>query len=117
LRRDQIDANETGHLFRLGYWIPVGSSLGYDSLAARIFEKKPFPSTMEEVPAEAWITSSWLIDGALISEQTVAMPSYGACLTLLWARRELENRPSEADELLSELEPEEFTLNRERWPR
>ncbi len=45
------------------------------------------------------------------------MPNYNACLTLLWARRDLENRPTEADELLSELDPEGFTLNRKRWPR
>ena len=102
---------------RFAYWIPVGSSLGFGSLASRIFENKPCPNTLEEVHAEDWITSSWLIDGALISEQTIAMPNYGACLTLLWAKRDLENRPSEADELLRELEPEEFSLNRKRWPR
>jgi uncharacterized protein DUF955 len=102
---------------RFAYWIPVGSNLGYDSLAARTFQNKSIPATMEEVPAEAWIDSSRLIDDAIISEQTIAMPSYGACLTLLWARRELENRASEADELLSELDPEGFTLNRKRWPR
>jgi hypothetical protein len=102
---------------RFAYWIPVGNKLGLDSIAYRVHENKPSPNTMEEVPAEEWIASDWLIDGALISEQTIAMPNYGACLSLLWARRDLENRPSEADELLQELDPEGFTLKRKRWPR
>jgi hypothetical protein len=95
----------------------VGNKLGFDSIAYRVHENKPSPNIMEDVPAEEWIASDWLIDGALISEQTIAMPNYDACLSLLWARRDLENRPSEADELLRELDPKGFTLNRKRWPR
>lgn len=102
---------------KFSYWIPVGSGVGFDSLAIRVFQGELVPDTMEEVPAEDWIASDWLIDGATVSEQTVAMPTYGACLTLLWVRREIENKRSEDNELLPELDPEGFTLNRKRWPR
>jgi hypothetical protein len=72
---------------------------------------------MEEVPAEAWIKSSWLKDDAVVSEQTIPMPSYEGCLTLIWIRRSIEDRPTPEDELLRELSPDDFTIKRRRWPR
>jgi hypothetical protein len=48
---------------------------------------------------------------------SLTSPTYNGCLSLLWARRSIENRPSAEDELLPELDPEGFTLNRKRWPR
>ncbi len=71
---------------------------------------------MEELPAEEWISSSWFKDDATNWEQSISMPNYNGCLSLLWARRSIENRPSAEDELLPELDPENFTLNRKRWP-
>ena len=72
---------------------------------------------MEEVPAEAWIKSSWLKDDAVVSEQSILMPSYEGCLSLIWIRRAIEQKPTAEDELLPELDPEGFTVNRKRWPR
>jgi hypothetical protein len=45
------------------------------------------------------------------------MPNYDGCLSLIWVRRPIENRPSAEDELLRELDPQDFTINRKRWPR
>ena len=87
------------------------------SIAYRAYEGKPLPAEMEEVPAEAWIKSSWLREDAVVSEQTVPMPSYDGCLSLIWVRRPIEDRPTAEDELLRELDPDDFTIKRKRWPR
>ena len=99
------------------HFIEVGKKIDFDSIARRAYEGKPLPGEMEDVPAEAWVKSSWLREGAVISEQTVPMPSYNGCLSLIWVRRPIEDRPTAEDELLRELNPDDFTTRRERWPK
>jgi hypothetical protein len=99
------------------HFIEVGKEIDFDSVAYRAYEGKPLPGEMEEVPAEAWIKSSWLKEDAVVSEQTVQMPSYNGCLSLIWVRRPIEDRPTAEDELLRELSPDDFTTRRKRWPR
>lgn len=98
-------------------FIEPGAPLGYDSLALAAHEGRPVSGEMEEVPAENWIKSSWLKDGAMVSEQSILMPSYDGCLSLIWVRRPVEHKPTAEDELLAELDPQGFTLNRKQWPR
>jgi len=98
-------------------FIEPGASLGFDSLALAAYEGRTLTGEMEEVPAESWIKSSWLKDDAVVSEQSILMPSYEGCLSLIWIRRPIEQKPTADDELLPELEPEGFTVNRKRWPR
>ena len=98
-------------------FIEPGASLGFDSLALAAHEDRTLTDQMEEVPAEAWIKSSWLKEDAVVSEQSIFMPSYEGCLSLIWIRGAIEQKPTVEDELLPELDPEGFTLNRQRWPR
>ena len=97
-------------------FIEPGAPLGFDSLALAAHQGRIPPGEMEEVPADAWIKSSWLKDDAVVSEQSILMPSYEGCLSLVWVRRPIEQKPSADDELLPELDPEGFTVNRKRWP-
>jgi hypothetical protein len=76
-----------------------------------------FPAKMEEVPAEPWIKCSWLKEDAVISEQTVPMPSYNGCFSLIWVCCPIEDRPTVEDELLREFNPDDFTIRCKRWPR
>ena len=99
------------------HFIEIGKEIDFDSIAYRAYEGKPLPGEMEEVPAEAWTQSYWLKKGAVMSEQTVPMPSYDGCLSLIWVRRPIEDRPTSEDELLRELSPEDFTIRRKHWPR
>jgi hypothetical protein len=98
-------------------YIEPGASLGFDSLALAAHEGRTLTDHMEEVPAEAWIKSAWLKEDAVVSEQSIYMPSYEGCLSLIWIRRAIEQKPTVEDELLPELDPEGFTVNRKRWPR
>lgn len=99
------------------YFIEAGKDVAFDSIAYRSYKGKALLKEMEEVPAEAWIKSFWLREDALVCEQTVAMPNYDGCLSLIWVRHSIENRPSVEDELLRELDPQDFTISRKRWPR
>jgi hypothetical protein len=99
------------------HFIEVGKEIDFDSVAYRAYESKPIPAEMEEIPADAWIKSSWLREDAVVSEQTIPMPSYEGCLSLIWVRRPIEDRPTAEDELLGELDPDDFTIKRKRWPR
>lgn len=99
------------------HFIEVGKEVDLDSVAHRVYESKTLPTEMEEVPAEAWIKSYWLKENATVSEQCVVMPFYRGCLSLIWIRRPIEDRPTADDELLRELSPDDFTLGRKRWPR
>lgn len=102
---------------RFAHWVPVGQNLGPDSFAAKVFEGRAVPKEMQEVAAEDWISSYWLLEDAVIWEQSIAMPNYKGCLSLLWVKREIERRPTAEDELLQELDPAEFTHRRKKWPR
>lgn len=44
------------------------------------------------------------------------LPWYDSVITLLWVKREITKGEREEDSLLAELDPEEFTLRRKRWP-
>lgn len=99
------------------YFIQPGNTVGFDTQAYRAFQGNVLASEMQEVPAEEWIASTWLRKDAVVSEQSQSMPFYNGCLSLVWVRRPVENRPTEEDELLAELDPEGFTIRRAKWPR
>ena len=102
---------------RFTHFVEVGKEIDPASVAYRAYEGKSLPNGMEDVPAAAWISSYWLKEDAEVSEETISMPAYEGCLSLIWARRPIENRPTPEDELLRELSPDDFTIKRERWPR
>lgn len=99
------------------HFIKPGNAIGSETQAYRAFQGKTLSSEMEEVPAEDWISSTWLRKGAVVSEQSQAVPFYEGCLSLVWVRRPIEDRPTEEDELLPELDPEGFSIRRSKWPR
>ncbi len=99
------------------YWVRVGQELGEESLASKLLLRVSNRSDLEDVPAAEWISSSWLREGAELKEQTIAMPSYNGCLSLLWANRKIEDKPSSDDSLLEELDPNRFdSSQRKTWP-
>ena len=103
----------------LQFLMPLKSLPSPVSIAGRLFAGESFPDGvgMQEVDADAWFYPS---NAALIGtlyEDSIYLRNYAAVFTLLWAvDLEEEKRESMQDELLDELDPEEFTLNRKRWP-
>lgn len=95
-------------------WVRKGN-VREESYAFDAFEGKPIPATFESVPASAWLFENGLKPDARILEHSVPMPGYDGVLTLLLISEEIEDR-SDSDKLLDELDPEEFSSRRKKWP-
>ncbi|MHB8656311.1 MAG: ImmA/IrrE family metallo-endopeptidase [Terriglobia bacterium] len=95
-------------------WIRKGEVSNH-TYAADCFKGKAVPDRLEPVPATAWLFDKGLREDARVWEQSVALPTYAAVLSLLVLREpvEAEDDSAPAEE---ELDPNEFTLNRTRWP-
>jgi hypothetical protein len=86
------------------------------SYARAAYEGKDVPGDPEPVAADEWIDNWNLREGAEIWEQSLRLHSYDSVITLLWIKREIVQTTTEEDSLLDELDPEDFTLRRKRWP-
>lgn len=69
------------------------------------------------VSAEAWLDDSHLKAGSKIYEDSVFQQHYNSVLTILTINEPLTDKDMEdEDQLLEELDPDEFTIDRRRWP-
>jgi len=69
------------------------------------------------VPADAWLFEQNLREGASIWEHSFFLRSYAQVLTLLELRERVEVTTDYDEDEGEELDPEEFTLRRNKWPR
>lgn len=84
-----------------------------DCLAGREVPDRP-----QQVSASLWLESHNVSNDALIWEQSKALPTYSSALTLLWIKDRIEIYSDDDESIaLDELDPEQFTVNRRRWPR
>jgi Zn-dependent peptidase ImmA (M78 family) len=95
-------------------WIPK-SELSDATFAADCFRHRSVPDRLEPVPASAWLFEKGLREDARIWEHSIPLPNYGAVISLLVMREPVEARDDSAP-AEEELDPNEFTLNRRRWP-
>jgi hypothetical protein len=88
-----------------GFFIERGKYLEKGTFARALFEgagdehDSPCP-----VPADLWIESRRLNEGAEIWEQSIFLRNYRSVLSLLWIKEPISS-PDEADDLLPELDP------------
>ena len=66
--------------------------------------------------AEAWLEGNSPRE-ATVFEETRCMKWYDGALTLLWIAEPPSESPSPHGDPEADLDPEEFTLRRKRWPR
>lgn len=103
----------------LPFLMPVKSLPSPVSIAGRLFGGETFPdgAGMQEVDADAWFYPSNAGRIGTLYEDSIYLQNYLSVFTLLWAVNLQEDKDeSMQEELLDELDPEEFTLNRKRWP-
>jgi hypothetical protein len=86
-------------------------TLAYDLFAGNASTEAAF------VPADAWLYKHNLREGASIWEHSISLPSYDQVLTLLELRERVEVVTDYAEDEGEDLDPEEFTLSRKKWPR
>jgi hypothetical protein len=99
------------------FFIKKGKSIEESSYAHSCFKSEKVPTLPEPVPADAWIESFNLKEGSKIHEESRSLPSYGSVLTLLWIKENIEKRSDYYEEDEPPLDPNEFTVYRERWPK
>jgi len=97
-------------------FIPVREKVGEGTVAYRCFSGERVADRFERVPAELWVEGWNMRPDATILEQSVFLPYYQSVLTLLHLDEPVELVKHE-EEALAELDPDEFTLRRKRWPR
>jgi Zn-dependent peptidase ImmA (M78 family) len=86
------------------------------SLAHRLFEGRDAPNDFAEVPLGSWLDWQDTPKALRVLEHSVRLPYYDAVLTLLWFQlRDLADEEEPPN--LEDLDPEDFTLRRKRWPR
>ncbi|MFI5072763.1 MAG: hypothetical protein ACHP8A_17925 [Terriglobales bacterium] len=100
------------------FFLPLEELPANGSFAARIFRGESAPAELAPVRADAWLDRQDAEHVTTLLERSISLPNYSAVLTLLWAYK-VESVQTGADEdaLLESLDPEDFTLNRRRWPR
>jgi len=98
------------------YWVRLRERLDQRTVAADCFRGVKIPESAEGVPAAAWLEGH-LPGDAIVLEQTRCMPSYSGALSLLWLPKPLDCGNKQDDDLLQELDPDEFSLRRKTWPR
>jgi hypothetical protein len=100
------------------FFLPLAELPANGSFAARIFRGESAPAELAPVRADAWLDRQDAERITTLLEHSISLPNYSAVLTLLRAYK-VESVQAGADEdaLLESLDPEDFTLNRRRWPR
>ena len=81
----------------LRIFIDVRGRLDSATRAARIVRGYAVPSEMKQVRVSAWFTGGRYRADATLLEQSLAMPSYDAILSILWIRDDIEENEDEPD--------------------
>lgn len=95
-------------------WIRLGERLDQRTFASNCFDGQVVPTRPERVQAEAWLEGS-TPRGATVFEETRCMKWYDGALTLLWISEPFSEPRTDGDPE-ADLDPDEFTLRRKRWP-
>lgn len=86
------------------------------SFAYKLFEGNSAPDDFAEIPAETWLDRRDADRVVRALEHSIGLPNYDAVLTLL--QFQLKDVGDEEDPPnVEDLDPEDFTLKRKRWPR
>ncbi len=100
------------------FFLPLEELPGPASFAAKLFSGAAVPSNFAAVQPDAWLNRPDAETVETLLEHSVFLPNYDAVLTLLWARvHTAAAYDDEREEFLEEMNPEDFTLGRQRWPR
>jgi len=98
------------------FYLPKESLPADGSFASNLFDGRDVPGDFAEVPAKAWLDWRDADRVVRVLEHSIHLLNYDAVLTLLWfVLRETDDE--EDPPTMEELDPEDFTLRRKRWPR
>lgn len=86
------------------------------SFAYRLFEGSNAPDDFAEIPAEIWLDRRDADRVVRVLEHSIGLPNYDAVLTLLqFQLKDVGDKEDPPN--IEDLDPEDFTVRRKRWPR
>lgn len=97
-------------------FVPVRESVQAGTVAYDCFQGKRVPDRFERISADLWLPTKRLRSDSSLLEHSVFLPNYRSVLTLLYLDEPVE-KATDQEDALEELDPEEFTIARRRWPR
>jgi len=99
------------------FFLPIAELPSGDSFAAGIFRGDAAPTELTPVRPDVWLDRQAAERVDTLLEHSISLPNYNAVLSLLWAYKTEALPTAHEETLLDDLDPEDFTLNRRRWPR
>ena len=100
------------------YYLPLDEIPSSRSMAGRLFAGRTGGSGFETVNPLLWLSRRDAEKVDVVLEHSLDLPNYGAVLTLLWVvETKGAAEESYGDPYLEEMDPDDFTLKRKRWPR
>jgi len=69
------------------------------------------------VRSDLWLAESRRGFPEFLQEHSIWLPSYDSVLTLLYIEESAHALVDQEEEALEELQPEDFTIKRRKWPR
>ncbi len=97
-----------------GYSIYSHSEIREGTLACDLFDGVWVSAEPQQVPANLWLPSYRIRSSAALWEQSMRLTNYDAVLSFLWIDKNINQ--DDTPELMEDLDPDEFTLNRKYWP-
>ena len=99
------------------FFIPLAELPAEGSFAGKLFRAEMAPATFAPVPSNMWLDRQMAEQVDVLLEHSIALPNYNSVLTLLWAYKVEAGTAARGGDALDELDPNDFTLSRQRWPR
>ena len=98
-------------------FVTVRDQVAEGTYAYDCFDGRRVPDELKSVRANVWLAPSQSGNEEYILEHSVWLPYYESVLTLLYLEQPSSLARDDDSRALEELNPEDFTLKRRRWPR
>ena len=114
-RNQIIEWAKPNELFK--HFISRRERLSSDCLAIALMIRNRESRASGLISADVWLEDSHLMVGVRIYEDSIFQPYYNRVLTVLTIHEPLsDSHIDDEDSLLDDLDPDEFTIHRRRWP-
>jgi hypothetical protein len=100
-----------------GEFVAVKDSVSAGTYAYDCFQGLAVPDGLRTVKSDLWLADSRRGLPDFLQEHSIWLPSYDSVLTLLYIEESAHSLVDQDEEALEELQPEDFTINRRKWPR
>jgi hypothetical protein len=102
------------------FFLPKNELPHPGSFAGKLFGGGSVPDDFSPVPPDLWLSNKDAEKVKLLLEHSIYLHNYDAVLTWLWISEfhdEIIRIEDREDAYLDDLDPEDFSLHRKKWPR